>query len=31
MIVSLTKTKVIVFNKKNVGNIKFWYNGNHTV
>ncbi len=29
MIVSLTKTKVKVFNKKNVGNIKFGYNGNH--
>ncbi len=29
MIVSLTKTKVMLFNKKNVGNIKFWYNGNH--
>ncbi len=28
-IVSLTKTKVMVFNKKNVGNIKCWYNGNH--
>ncbi len=29
MIVNLTKTKVMVFNKKNVSNIKCWYNGNH--
>ncbi len=29
MIVSLTKTKVMVFNEKNVGNIQFWYNVNH--
>ncbi len=29
MIVSLTKTTVMVFNKTNVGNINFWYNGNH--
>ncbi len=29
MIVSLTTTTVMIFNKKNVANIKFWYNGNH--